>query len=99
MSMSTEALLLELRAILERCWTEGCPVAAPPHDELARTALRRWRSFPRRHRGEPRAARLEDLAKGLCTALEPERRAVGRLMTDYRWLAEQLAAVLDAAPE
>lgn len=61
----------------------------------------RWRSFHRRHtRGsDDFEARVEDLAKGLGSAFEPEPRLVGPLMTDYRHLAHTLAVVFAQASD
>ena len=89
---SDDTLLQTLEAVVARAWSEGCPIAGPQSQEiLARAALRRWRSFTRRHGLEGSLeSRVEDLAKGLEDSIEPDRAMVGRLMADYRWLAEQL---------
>ena len=81
-------------------WESGSPVAGyePERwDEVARIALRRWRSFRRRNktRNPDRVRRVEDLAKGLRSFDYDDIGLVGPLMTDYRWLAEQLVQVLE----
>jgi hypothetical protein len=97
-----EPLLRQLTRALEVLWEEGSPVAgkdAAGREGQARLALRRWRSFGRRHRGQEqdRERQVEDLAKGLRDACEPERETVGPLMADYRHAARVLATVLDPA--
>jgi hypothetical protein len=97
MSSMTDAALKSLLAAVDRAWEAGCPVAGPKgRDQLAKTALRRWRSFRRRARERRPSddARIEDLAKGLRDAIEADRRLVGALMEDYRYLARVLASVL-----
>src|SRR5688572_24244413 len=95
--MDDPELLERLTAVIAQAWREGCPVAgAARRSELAATAVRRWRSFARRH--DPKHPSLdnqiEDLARGLRDCLEGDRRLVGRLMEDYRYLARTLAATL-----
>ena len=86
-------------------WDEGCPVAGSHEQsrvELAALARRRWFSYQRRQPKKPAedlAGRVEDLARGLCEKCEEGGLAgAGPLLTDYRWLAEQLAEVLIAEP-
>jgi hypothetical protein len=65
--------------------------------KIAVLARRRWLSFARRNakRDHNRANRIEDLAKGLCEKSEPGGvHQAGPLISDYRWLAEQLADIL-----
>jgi hypothetical protein len=60
------------------------------HEAMARIALRRWRSLSRRHKNRPGLSErevVEDPAKGLRDAYEPDRRLVGPLMEDYRHVA------------
>jgi hypothetical protein len=67
---------------------------------MASIARRRWTSFGRRHKTTEhnRANRIEDLARGLCEKFERGGlRMAGPLITDYRWLAAQLADVLSAS--
>lgn len=66
-------------------------------DKVANVAERRWRSYARRQRGRPstRAARIEDLAVGLRVLWWEDPKLVGPLMTDIRWVATRLAAVLE----
>ena len=65
--------------------------------EMADIALRRWRTFDRRNKKKrsSRADRMEDLAKGLRDAGDMDRHLVGPLMEDYRYLAGELASVLE----
>src|SRR5687768_14404928 len=94
--MSEERILSSLEEVVVQARLQGCPVAREQiQNELARVALRRWRSFDRRHKkSDSNRARVEDLAKGLRDAIEGDRSLVGPLMDDYRWLAEQLAQKL-----
>jgi hypothetical protein len=41
--------------------------------EAAQVAIRRWRSFERRHKTGDYEARIRDLARGLIERLDPER--------------------------
>jgi hypothetical protein len=97
-------MTLELQLIerLQSAWNHGCPVAGSSPDaweKMAVVARRRWFSFHRRNASEAgsRANKTEDLARGLCDAFERRgRRMAGPLISDYRWLAEQLAEILEA---
>ncbi|UQU67858.1 hypothetical protein COUCH_16950 [Couchioplanes caeruleus] len=78
---------------------EGSPVVRPETaDEVIESGWRRWHSFERRNQKATGAweQRLEDLAKGLRDAFEPDRRLVGPLMEDYRHLASILGQVFRA---
>jgi hypothetical protein len=89
--------LKALLAAIDQAWEAGCPIAGPAaREHLASSALRQWHSFHRRARERSPSdnARIEDLAKGLRDALEPEASLVGQLMEDYRYLAGVLAPVL-----
>lgn len=87
---------------VEAAWEAGCPVAGSEpgrRAEIARRAVRRWRSANRR--GASPQHRVEDLAIGLIAAFESEPKAVGPLARDYDYLAAQIAAALQgqrAAP-
>jgi len=100
--MTDEHLVIRtLCAALAECWAAGSPVAGRDEADRyapAQRALRRWRSFPRRHpaASEDLARRIDDLAKGLRDAREADRRLVGPLMVDYRHVAATLAVVLRA---
>jgi hypothetical protein len=89
-----------LEAVLEtidRAWEAGSPIArCNDRQVLATTALRRWRSFDRRTRIKRPTLddRVEDLAKGLRDACEPDPHLTGPLMEDYRHLARAIAAAL-----
>ena len=93
-----------LISVIGHAAAEGCPLAYPGArdarevwGEMADIALRRWRTFDRRHKKKrsSRTDRMEDLAKGLRDAGETDRHLVGPLMEDYRYLAAELAAVLE----
>ncbi|SHG62036.1 hypothetical protein [Streptoalloteichus hindustanus] len=93
----------EGRAIVSRAvreYHEVVPVQLWDLDMLSDRAWRRWRSFSRRHgRRVSHAARVEDLAKGLRDAFEPDPRLVGREMVEYRALAEAVCVALRDAVE
>lgn len=78
----------------------GCPVAGVPETDFRTTAdfaIRRWDGITRRHRRALTADdRVEDLAKGLRDRFEGDRRLVGSLMQDYRFLAARIAEALAA---
>ena len=92
---------LEAKLVAKLCWAsnDGSPVAGPSQDEwveMASIARRRWFSFERRQPKKMegnRANRVEDLTRGLCEKYEGSLKMAGRLISDYRWLAEQLADV------
>jgi hypothetical protein len=99
---------LEAKLVSKLCWAskDGSPVAGRSPDqwaEMASIARRRWFSFERRRpkkMEDNRANRVEDLARGLCEKFtEGGLKMAGRLISDYRWLAEQLAEVLLAEPQ
>ena len=92
---SDEALRLVLAAD-EAVWEAGCPVAGGSEiqwTEVARRAIRRWRSGSRRHVSQD--GRIDDLATGLIAAFEPNLRLVGPLVRDYEYLAARIAAALE----
>jgi hypothetical protein len=61
---------------------------------IAEIARRRWASQARRLRpGADHDRRVEDLAKGLVAAFEPDPRLIGPEIADYRFVARLLAAV------
>ena len=70
------------------CWSDDVRVVE--------VAMRRWRSFDRRTKVRRPTVehRIEDMAKGIRDAIEPDRRMVGPIMEDYRHTASVLAAVL-----
>jgi hypothetical protein len=82
-----------VRAALE---SAGGPAGRPETiDRATDVSLRRWESFHRRHRRRAsRDDRIEDLAKGLRDAFEPDRHLVGPMMTEYRASARAVASVL-----
>ena len=85
----------ELVAVLEAAGADGSPIAGwsrSEREQIAKAAARRWRSYARRHSKAPSfEERVEDLAKGLSGTLEDGMKP---LMSDYRWLARQLAEIL-----
>ena len=78
----------------------GCPVAAPTDSlaaEMASIACRRWNSYERRNRNIPYTTenRIDDLARGLAERFtEGGWPMVGPLISDYKWLSEQIAPIL-----
>ena len=80
---------------MDQLHKDGSPVVRPQSaDEIIGVGWRRWQSFERRHRkaADSSDERVEDLAKGLRDAFEPDTRLVGPLMEDYRHLASILNA-------
>ena len=84
-----------LRAVVE-ARAQGCPVIGTNEVQFAEIAVRRVRSFSRRHprRGRSEADRAEDLAKGLRDHFERNPSLAGPLIEDYRWLGSQIIAAL-----
>ena len=79
---------------IEAAWDEGCPVARRS-DEIARVAVRRWRSMARRGiLQEDFQAGVRDLADGLVARFERSPKLVGPLKGDYEFLAEKIAQAL-----
>jgi hypothetical protein len=96
---ASETDVARVVAVIAEAWQEGSPVAASDDErrrEMAAVATRRWESFERRAKSRRAGMdeRVEDLAKGLRDAYEPDSALAGPLMTDYRWLAERIAAAL-----
>jgi hypothetical protein len=80
---------------IEAAWESGCPVASAA-EKMAPVAVRRAASVHRRLGGSPdREQRIEDLAKGLRDRFEGDRRLVGPLMEDYRYLAAKIVDALE----
>lgn len=65
----------------------------PPSDrdrEVAEAAIRRWRSFDRRHpKGGDHATRVTDLARGLLERFDPDR------MDEPNWHRQTADAVAE----
>jgi hypothetical protein len=88
----------EVVSALSRLFAQGCPLPVPTQQEaMAEVGMRRWASYPRRHRGRSgaRDERVDDLVKGLVEAFEADRRLVGPLVKDYECVAEAIAAVVE----
>jgi hypothetical protein len=104
-SMALESVESQLVAKLQWAWADGCPVAGSSREtwaDMAKVVRRRWNSFGRRNenRDDNRENRIEDLARVLCEKFEHGGlRMAGPLISDYRWLAEQLVVVLVAESE
>ena len=97
--MNDQHDLQDLVIVVKKLWEDGSPVASYDEErqhETALLALRRWHNYDRRlkHNASTHEQRIEDLAKGLRDAFEPDRKLIGPLMTDYRHLARTLAEVL-----
>ena len=81
-------------------WDLGCPVAASSDAvavEMAAFARRRWNSYERRNKSIPVTTenRINDLARGLAENFtDGGWPMVGPLISDYRWLCEQIAPIL-----
>lgn len=84
---------------------DGCPVAPARQelaDDMAAFARRRWVSFKRRHKNidDTLSSRVNDLARGLSGKFQQGGwPMVGALISDYMWLAEQLAPILMEHPD
>lgn len=86
------------------CWAraDGCAVAASSENEsleMATVARRRWHSFKRRNKNVADTAenRINDLARGLAEKFtDGGWPMVGPLISDYRWLSEQIAPILES---
>jgi hypothetical protein len=85
-----DAAVLDLvTEAVARAWNHETPTEWDR--EAAQVALRRWRSFGRRHNADRYEARITDLARGLLERLDPER------MDDpgwHVWTAEAAGEVL-----
>ena len=84
-----------LVAVVE-AWEAGSPVVGSDparRAEIARRALRRWNSAPRRGMAADR--RVADLARGLIEAFEPDLALVGPLARDYEYLAARIATAFE----
>jgi hypothetical protein len=95
--MVDETLIPRLLAVVERLNAAGDNWGWAGQ-EIARTAIRRWSSYSRRHKKAKRVtddARVLDLVKGLQAHFEPDIPYTHP--TDWRTLAEALARVLRAS--
>jgi hypothetical protein len=83
---------------LKKLWSDGCPLADPgSRATVLDVGWRRWRSFDRRNkrRKPDRDDRIEDMAKGLCSAMVSDQKLVGPLMQHSRCLAVALGSAFD----
>jgi len=84
---------------------DGCPVAPSRQklaEDMAAFARRRWVSFKRRHKNidDTLPNRVNDLARGLGDKFEHGGwPMMGALISEYMWLAEQLAPILMDCPD
>ena len=91
--------VIRVMTALHKARIAGSPVANPS-EAVARVVVRRWNSFAsRRIQVSDRAARIDDLAKGLIAHMEHDAKLVGRLKVDYHYLAGVLADELAPTPE
>ena len=104
-SEDQQSLEAKLVATLHRAWNSGCPVAGRSQEawaERASVARRRWFSFERRKPekvDDTLARRIEDVARCLCEKYERGGlKMAWAVITDYRWLAEQLSEVFPPPP-
>ena len=92
--MQAKPLQEEFEIVLAQAWDDGCPVAgstAEARVRLAGLAERRINSFARRNvPADDMARQVQDLAKGLASALERKPDLVGPLIEDYRQVARKL---------
>ncbi|MEU4216028.1 hypothetical protein [Actinoplanes sp. NPDC026623] len=87
------------RDAMDQLHKDGSPVVRPETAaDVIEVGWRRWQSFKRRHKTAAGNwdQRVEDLAKGLRDAFEPDPRLVGPLMEDYRHLAATVGRVFAA---
>jgi len=107
MTQSTPAPELESSIAARLRWAsqDGCPVAPRTAEQalaMAAIARRRWNSFNRRspNQSDDMDARIEDLARGIAEKFERGGwPMVGPLISDYRWLTQQIVPILTQAPE
>lgn len=95
MSQSDEVAFHRALQAVEAAWEAGSPVAGSDPTRqaaIARRAVRRWNSAPRRRVAADR--RVADLTDGLIAVFGPKPELVGPLARDYEYLAGQIAAAL-----
>lgn len=103
--MTNQSIEERLVAKLQWARNDGSPIAGSSEKvwaKIAKLARRRWFSYERRknlNKDDNRANRIEDLARGLGREEIDKYGLSSPLMTDYRWLAEQLAEILEAEPQ
>ena len=92
--MSDDALVATLAAAVERL-NATADSWGWPAEEIARIAIRRWESYPGRHRKIPEQRlghRVLDLAKGMQAHFEPDIPYTSK--ADWRALSDVLAKLL-----
>ena len=99
--LSVNAALEEsVAARIRWAWNDGCPVAASSNAaaaEMAAIARRRWNSYARRNKNiaDSTTNQINDHARGLAEKFtDGGWPMVGPLISDYRWLSEQIAPIL-----
>jgi hypothetical protein len=94
---SVADIIAGVRKAVEEAATKGSPVAGQDAEEwnkIARIAILRWRSAPRRRADQTRERRIQDLAAGFIEAFERDGRLVGPLKRDHLHLAECIATAV-----
>jgi hypothetical protein len=97
--MPREAEISDLITVIERLNASG-DLWGWSAEEISRTAVRRWRTYARRHPKAKRVSnydRVLDLAKGLQAHFEPDKLYTP--LSDWCRLAEALAKVLGERSE
>lgn len=82
-----------LVSIVDQAYKDGCPIALRG-EEIAKFAIRRWKSSARRLKKINLESQTRDLAKGLISKFEESPELVGPLKQDYLWLSQKIAEVL-----
>ena len=99
-SSSERSNLIEIaQQIVEAAHNEGSPVAGDA-EKIAKVAVRRLLSGSRRGISPgDRDRMVQDLTKGLIQNLEQDEVLVGRLKTDYEWLAGEIIDALSSVED
>lgn len=82
---------------IQQAWDDGCPIAPytrTEQEKMAQVAWRRWHSWQRRRVKPDLEARVRDLTNGLIQSCGAEPVYVGRLKTDWEYLARSIVGVL-----
>ncbi len=100
MKIQIDPLIIQnVVAAIDAAYQEGCPVASyDPKKQVivAKVAIRRWISSSRRGvKPDIWDDRIMDLAKGLIASFEADRKLVGPLIVDYKYLARKIADAIE----